>query len=149
PGSRNQEIKSNLDVLIHAAAYVHAARPETRFLVACLRPAQAEHVKERLRGCALPIEVHAGRTAEIIHLSHSCISVSGSVGLELLYRRKPAVVIYCGNAFINFVADCLLTCRFFSLVNLLAGKLLFPEYKGPRLETAKIGGPIVHWLSNP
>jgi lipid-A-disaccharide synthase len=148
PGSRNQEIKSNLDVLINAAAHIHAARPDTRFLVACLRPAQAEQVKEKLRECALPIEVHAGRTAEIIHLSHSCIAVSGSVGLELIYRRKPAVVIYCGNAFMTFVANCVLTCRYISLVNLLAGKRLFPEFKGPRLAAPMIGGPIVNWLNN-
>jgi lipid-A-disaccharide synthase len=148
PGSRDQEITGNLGVLLDAAAYIHRARPDTRFLVACLHSAHRDRVKEKLRDSALPIEVHAGRTPEIIHLSHSCISVSGSVGLELLYRHKPAVVVYCGNRFMNFVADSVLTCRYFSLVNLLADKLLFPEFKGPHLDAPKIGGPIVDWLNH-
>jgi lipid-A-disaccharide synthase len=48
----------------------------------------------------------------------------------------------------NFVADSVLTCRYFSLVNLLADKLLFPEFKGPHLDAPKIGGPIVDWLDH-
>jgi lipid A disaccharide synthetase len=48
----------------------------------------------------------------------------------------------------TFVAESFLTCRYFSLVNLLADKLLFPEFKGPRLDAPKIGGPIVNWLND-
>jgi lipid-A-disaccharide synthase len=148
PGSRDQEITGNLEPLLNAAAYVHAARPDTRFLVACLHPAHRDRVREKLRASTLPIEAHAGRTPEIIHLAHSCISVSGSVGLELLYRRKPAVVVYYASRFMTFVADSLMTCRYFSLVNLLADKLLFPEFKGPRLDAPNIGGPLVTWLND-
>src|SRR5262249_20609772 len=94
PGSRDQEVEKNLSMLLGAAGRIHAARPATRFLAACLRPEQRDYVEARLRDSNVPIEAHAGRTAEIIHLSHSCIAVSGSVGLELLHRGKPAVVIY-------------------------------------------------------
>jgi lipid-A-disaccharide synthase len=148
PGSRDQEITGNLEPLLNAAAYIHTARPDTRFMIACLHPAHRDHVREKLRESTLPIEVHVGRTPEIIHLAHSCISVSGSVGLELLYRRKPAVAVYYGNRFMTFFADSVLICRYFSLVNLLANKLLFPEFKGPDLNALKIGGPIVNWLND-
>ncbi len=148
PGSRDQEVAGNLQPLLSAAAYIHRSRPDTRFLVACLHPAQRDHITEKVRRSTLPIEVHAGRTPEIIHLAHSCISVSGSVGLELLYRRKPSVVVYYGNRFMTFVADSFITCRYFSLVNLLADKLLFPEFKGPNLDALKICGPIVNWLND-
>jgi len=148
PGSRDQEVTGNLEAQLNAAAYIHKARPDTRFLVACLHPAQRDHVIEKLRHSTLPIEVHAGRTPEIIHLAHSCISVSGSVGLELLYRGKPSVVVYYGNRFMTFLADSVLICRYISLVNLLADKLLFPEFKGPNLAALKIGGPIVSWLND-
>ena len=50
-------------------------------------------IAEYLRKYNLPIELHVGRTPEIIHLAHSCVAVSGSVGLELLYRDKPTVVL--------------------------------------------------------
>jgi len=67
-------------------------------------------VEERLRGRSLPVEVHAGRTPEIIHLAHSCIAVSGSVGLELLYHGKPSVVTYrehwSGILFAHMMMQC-------------------------------------------
>jgi lipid-A-disaccharide synthase len=147
PGSRDQEIESNLPALLAAATYIHKSRPDTRFLMACLRPAQRDRVKTSLRGSMLPMEMHAERTAEIIHLAHSCISVSGSVSLELLYRRKPSVMIYYANRFMNFLADGLMACRYFTLVNLLADRMLFPEYRGPRLDPSVIGGHVLHWLN--
>jgi len=30
------------------------------------------------------VQAFTGRTPEIIHLAHSCVAVSGSLGLELL-----------------------------------------------------------------
>lgn len=94
PGSRRHEIRHNLDAMVRSAGIIHARRPDVRFLVACLRPEQARNVQDRLHGCTLPIEVHAGRTAEILRLAHSAIAKSGSVGLELLFHGKPAVVGY-------------------------------------------------------
>src|SRR5205807_3639073 len=96
PGSRNQELAYNVPSLLRAAALIHARRPDTRFLVACLRAAHARQVESRLPP-GLPVEVHAGRTPEVIELAHSCIAVSGSVSLELLYRAKPSVIVYRQN----------------------------------------------------
>jgi lipid-A-disaccharide synthase len=148
PGSRNQEISLNLDTLIHAAGHIHRQRPDTRFLVACLHPAQRDRVAERLTGLDLPLEVHAGRTAEIIHLAHSCLSVSGSVSLELLYRRKPAVVVYYANRPAMWGVRLFKTCRYISLVNLLADKEVFPEYLGYCFDPAVVGGHVLRWLNN-
>jgi lipid-A-disaccharide synthase len=148
PGSRDQEITGNLAVLLAAASFIHRARPDTRFLVACLHPRQRERVEELLADCTLPLEVHAGRTPEILHLAHSCVAVSGSVGLELLYRTKPAVVIYYANWIMNTAGDLLMACRYFSLVNLLADRPLFPEHRGFRMNGPEVGGPIVEWLTN-
>ena len=59
-----------------------AARPDVRFLVAAFNERQAATVRApRPRG-RLPVEVHVGRTPEIIELADACISVSGSVSLE-------------------------------------------------------------------
>lgn len=149
PGSRNQEIERNLDTLLKAAAHIHAAHPGTRFLIACLQPRQKERVEQQLRNLALPIEVHAGRTPEIIHLSHSCIAVSGSVGLELLSQGKPTVVVYRIN-WVQWVGGKLLkTCRFISLVNLLADRELFPEFVTIRCQAAAMGQRVSGWLNDP
>jgi lipid-A-disaccharide synthase len=149
PGSRDQEVAQNLDTLVSAARHIHAARPDTRFLVTCLRGDQRDRVAARLHGCGLPVDVHAGRTPEIIHLAHSCLAVSGSVSLELLYRQKPSVVVYYVNRGWFLAARLLLTCRYISLVNLLANREVFPESAGYRFDPGAIGGPVVRWLNDP
>jgi lipid-A-disaccharide synthase len=149
PGSRRQELKHNFGPIIAAARILHARRPDVRFLVACLRPEHARGVEERLRGETLPIEVHAGRTAEIIHLAHSAIAKSGSVGLELLYHGKPAVVVYQVPRAEVVLARLIVKCKYASLVNLLLDKPLFPEYLGCRLPADAIAASVLRWLEDP
>ena len=152
PGSRRQEIKHNFRAMADAAAILHAHRPDVRFLVACLRPEHARSIGDQLGGRAapsLPIEVHAGRTAEILHLAHSCIAKSGSVGLELLYHAKPAVVVY-QLPWVEAVASrFIIKCPYISIVNLLAGKALFPEYLTSRLPAEAMAGHVLRWLNDP
>ena len=149
PGSRGQELELNLPTLLGAAARIHAARPDTRFLVACLTPDHAAYVAERLPKGGPPLEVHAGRTAEIIHLAKACIAVSGSVGLELLYRGKPSVVVYRVGRVGLLGVRLLKTCRYISLVNLLADEELFPELMSHRDESEAAAGHVLRWLDDP
>lgn len=149
PGSRNHEVNDNLDMLLGAARRLHSARPDVRFLVACLHEAHREKVEARLAGQGLPIEVCARRTPEIIQLAHACIAKSGSVGLELLHRGKPAVIIYRVGRTIRFLCDHFMHVPHISLVNLLAGKELLPEYLTCRDESEAIAQHVIRWLNEP
>jgi lipid-A-disaccharide synthase len=148
PGSRKQELDLNVTTLLGAAQRVHRARPDTRFLVACYKPEHRAQVEARQAGLGLPIEAHVGRTAEIIHLSRLTVAVSGSVGLELLYRGRPSVVVYRANPFLLFISQFLRKCRYISLVNLLADRELFPEFLSWRDEANEVAGKILHWLND-
>lgn len=150
PGSRSQEITRNLSTLVRAATRVHAARPDTRFLVACFKASHQQQVRTYLDEHDLPyIEPCLGRTPEIISLAHSCLAVSGSVGLELLYQGKPSVILYRIRPFDLLVCRLFKTSDYISLVNLLAGKELFPEYLTDHCVAEEISGQVIHWLNDP
>jgi len=149
PGSRKQELERNLGMLIAAARRIYAMRPDTRFLVACLKGTHRDYVTNYVRANGLPVEIWVGRTPDIIQLAHSCIAVSGSVGLELLYRGKPSVVVYRVDPFIRFMGWLLLDAPYISLVNLLASKELFPEYLTCRDQSEAIAGHVLRWLNEP
>jgi lipid-A-disaccharide synthase len=149
PGSRHQEIERNLSTLLESARRIHAVRPDVRFLVACFEATQQQRVESDLRGSALPVEVCTGRTPEIIHLSRCCLAVSGSVGLELLYHGKPSCVVYRIRSLDLVVGRWFMTCRYISLVNLLAGKELFPEYLTDRCEAEAVSTHVLRWLNEP
>lgn len=148
PGSRNSELHFNLSSLLRAAALIHARRPDVRFLLACFRDEHRRQVEERIPALGLPIEVHMGRTPEIIQLAHSCLAVSGSVSLELLYRGKPSAVLYRHRWFSIALAHLLKRVPFITLVNLLAKKELFPEYFGTRCPAEMLADHVLHWLND-
>jgi len=148
PGSRNGEVRHNWPALLRAAGLIHEKRPDVRFLVAAFRQTQAEQIRQTLRETALPIEVHQGRTPEILELAHSVLSVSGSVSLEILSRTKPAVMIYQHHWFTILLGHLLKRAKYITLVNLLADRLLLPEYFAAKCLGATMAEHILHWLED-
>lgn len=130
PGSRKQELSKNLPMMLKAAAKLSRARPDVRFAIACLHDQHQLIALEILEssGFSLPIEVHSGRTAELVRLAKTAWAVSGSVGLELLNETVPTVVVYKIRRFDLWVARKFITSKYISLVNLLADEEVFPEY---------------------
>jgi lipid-A-disaccharide synthase len=94
------------------------------------------------------VEVHVGRTPEVIESADVCVAVSGSVSLELLYRAKPTVVVYRMSPLSLWLARRLVKLRYFTLVNLLAGDEVFPEVATARDESARIAGHLSQWLGD-
>ena len=127
PGSRTQEVQNNFGWFLKAARIVHARVPEARFSVAAFKSTQAEMIRAQLAGSDLPIEVHVGRTAEIIHASECAMAVSGSVSLELLFHTKPSVILYHISRIAFFVQRYFRKVRYITLVNLLTTDDLFPK----------------------
>jgi len=148
PGSRTQEVTANFPMMLRAAERIAVARPGTRFLVAAFKEKQAALLREMLSGSSLSVEVHVGRTPEIIDLCACCVAVSGSVGLELLARRKPTAVVYRVGRVFRFLANRLKTCDYISLTNLLAGEELFPEFAGVEDFSGPIADVVLKWLTD-
>ena len=132
PGSRMQEVERNFPMMIRAAAAVSRRRPDARFVVACLDERRlsrcAELIAAEPSAAGVPIELHSGRTPELIRLADLCWAVSGSVSLELMAEALPTVVVYKMGAVHLWLARRLVQVRYMTLVNLLAGRELMPEY---------------------
>ena len=149
PGSRTQEVERNLRPQLDAARAIHRARPETRFLVASFKESQRAFADRLLRDFAdVPIETFVGKTPEIMELSKACISVSGSVSLELLYRAKPTVIVYRVGPIMAPIIRSLLKAKYVTLVNLLADKMLYPELTGEHWQGADVARLVLSWLND-
>ena len=78
--------------------------------------------------------------------------VSGSVCLELLARGKPAIVIYHVTPFAQFMFRWFVTCRYMTLLNLIAGRELMPEFlfaRNVEKNVRKMTGQLDEWLIDP
>jgi lipid-A-disaccharide synthase len=149
PGSRTQEVTSNFGMMVAAARQVRDAVPGVRFLVAAFKEGQAKLCRELLAGRGLEAEVHVGRTPEIIEASDVAVAVSGSVGLELMYRLKPTVVVYKVSPAFEWIARRVASRQHVSLVNLLADKELYPEVAGGAFDPDGVAAPMIRWLTDP
>src|SRR5207247_2491212 len=105
-------------------------------------------VEAQLRRDNLPVETFTGRTPEIIHVADACLAVSGSVGLELLWHGTPSVVLYHVRSFDLWLVGKFKTASYISLVNLLAGRELFPEFLTDRWADAEMAEQITGWLND-
>ncbi len=167
PGSRNQEVSSNIDWLLETAIRIRRQIPTACFAVACYNPAQAAQVRHLVSEHRLEIDVFVNRTPELIELATVCVACSGSVSLELMYHQKPSVIVYRLKRIQAIGKWLLMTCRFITLVNLLATddisrsaakkdestsgdpNVPFPEFPwcaNPSVEMAAI---ISRWLQEP
>jgi lipid-A-disaccharide synthase len=168
PGSRTQEVHKNFRFFLKAAAEVHRSVPTARFAVAAFKPIQAEFARQAIAESGLPIEVHVGRTPEIIHVATCCMAVSGSVSLELLYHARPTVILYWVGKIPYWVQQQFRHVKYITLVNLLASDELypaditsyhdaqpdaasvpFPEYLTGDDMSAAIAAHLNRWLTDP
>ena len=168
PGSRSQEVQNNLRWFLKAAALVRAAVPEARLAIAAFKPKQADIARRQVARSGLPIEVHVGKTPELIRLADCCMAVSGSVSLELLCQAKPTVILYWINRLAYWVQGFFRKVKYITLVNLLtadelypddltpydpaqpdADRILFPEYLTCGDRSAQVAGHVIEWLRDP
>jgi lipid-A-disaccharide synthase len=148
PGSRDAEVTKNFPMMINAARRIHAQRPDVRFLVASFNDRQRANAEAIAKTSGLPLAFHVGRTPEIIELSTACIAVSGSVGLELMCRGKPTVVLYQVNHLIRYLSGWFMTVPYISIVNLHANTMLFPEYLTTSDRSVEAANHVLEWLSD-
>jgi lipid-A-disaccharide synthase len=169
PGSRTQEVRTNLPAFLSAAERIASQVPGTRFAIASFNEKQAEMARALLAGRKLPAEVFVNRTSEVIQLSSCCMACSGSVSLELMYYAKPSVIHYWVNRHMYFIAKhFLLQCKYMTLVNLLACDDRFdlthapyepshpgaelvplPEYPACTDKSAQLADHVIQWLRTP
>jgi lipid-A-disaccharide synthase len=173
PGSRGQEIEANLASLLRAAAVVRRAVPDVRFAVGALHERHAARIRRLAAGRdeAGGVEIVAGRTRQLISRADAAIAVSGSVSLELLAARVPAVIVYRVGGLAWVVQSWFRHARFITLVNLLAVRdpigpvrpawwppaavapadpeAVYPEYLAVQDPAERAAGHVIGWLTDP
>ncbi len=158
PGSRSHEVAMNWPLLQEVILQLQRRHRSARFVVANYRAAHRRYCEshflagERVADGGGRVEFHVGRTSEILEAADCCLMVSGSVSLEVLARRTPAVAVYRSTRLMRFLARRLVTCRYMSLPNLFLDDELIPEFPFAGSIAPKIG-PITAildgWLRDP
>lgn len=154
PGSRTMEVSMNWPVMLEVVDRLSQQHPECRFVVANHKAHHRKFCEQKLReyGKPLPVTFEVGQTSEVIEASDCALIVSGSVSLELLARKTPAVVVYKGSRVMEIIVRTCLKCKYITLPNLISGRELLPEFPFSGSHTkpvAQISVILNRWLQEP
>ena len=148
PGSRLGEISRLGPVFLETARWLHARRPELRFLIPAATP-RLHEVLTALRehyAPALPLALVQGHSRAAMAAADVVLLASGTATLEAMLLKRPMVVAYRVAPATAWIARRLLTVSHFALPNLLAGRELVPEFIQEAATAANLGPAVLRWL---
>lgn len=115
PGSRKQEIKNMLPVMLHACRSMKGYK----VIIAAAPGVAEDFYKPYLDGST---EIAYGKTYELLGRSKAALVTSGTATLEAALFGVPQVVCYKGGKISYLIAKKLIKVKYISLVNLILDK---------------------------
>lgn len=122
PGSRKQEIKTMLPVMLDAMEGFKELQP-----IIAAAPAIDMSFYKEITGDAENIKIIQGKTYSILHNAYLALVTSGTATLETALFNVPEVVCYKGNQVSYQIARKLVDVKYISLVNLIMDKQVVTE----------------------
>ncbi|WP_417804890.1 lipid-A-disaccharide synthase [Thalassospira lucentensis] len=139
PGSRNSEVKRLLPIFKAVVTDIAAKHPNTRIVVPTVAKV-ADVVTDEMKDWPLsPIVVSTDQERHDAFAAANCaLAASGTVSLELAIAGVPHVIAYQVNALTGWVAKRLIKIDTVTIVNLVLGRKLIPEFLQSRCKPKKI-----------
>lgn len=132
PGSRDAEIRTLWPAMLDIADDLRGKHPEAVFS-ACAPDAEKlamlQEIADDYTDGSVGIDYQVGTLIDLAKQSDMAFVASGSATLQVAAAGCPMVVMYQSNRWMwHLVGRWLIRTRFLSLVNILAGRRLVPEY---------------------
>lgn len=134
PGVRDVEVAHHWPLFRDAARLLRRRVPDLEVLVAG-RPGQGDPEGEGFRCCT-------GSPATVLAAADAAIVKSGTATLEAALAGTPQVVAYRMHPLSYAVARRVVRCRHISLVNLVAGEPVVPEFVQSRATPDALAGAV-------
>lgn len=153
PGSRRDEIRRHLPVIVDACNRIADAAPGTRFILFTVRHVPRQVYQDIIAGtgqksrCLIELvqdEDYAWRSQVDL-----AITASGMETLENALLGIPMVVMYKTSWLFYFAARMVIRIPHIGMPNVLSGKLLVPEFIQWKATPERIAAPIIEWIKNP
>jgi lipid-A-disaccharide synthase len=133
PGSRLQEIKQMLPVMLNSAAKFE----NYQVVIAGVNSVSIEDYQS-LAGTNQTIKVVYDQTYDLLRHSHAALVTSGTATLETALLNVPQVVCYKGSAISYQIAKRLVKVKYISLVNLILDQAAVKELIQEDMNESKI-----------
>lgn len=149
PGSRKQEIKSLLPVLLASAQKIAQDNPQVQFALPLAHTIAREDIEEAIAQEKLEVKVIEDHTYELMKVSDIIVVSSGTATLEAACLGTPMVIIYKISFSTWLLGKLLLKIPNIGLPNIVAGREIVPELIQQQANPDKISTKVLELLANP
>jgi len=128
PGSRKQEIRMVLPLMLKTAQLINNEIPNTQFIIAKSPSLDAQVYQKECGKSTLNLKVVDGKTYDCLNIADFCLVCSGTATLETAIMQKPFVIVYKMNLLNYLLYRPQVKIPYIGMVNIVAGKKIVPEF---------------------
>lgn len=147
PGSRFNEVTQLTNPFLNTANWLLKQQADLEFLVPLANSKIKQYFVEQISN-DLPIHLFDEQSHEVMAAADVVLMASGTATLEAMLLKRPMVVAYRMASITYWLAKFLVNIPYFSLPNLLANKLLVPEFIQDQVIPENLAPAVLEWLNN-
>jgi lipid-A-disaccharide synthase len=151
PGSRRNEINYLGELFLQTAQRCYQKNPKLVFVVAMVNQAREQQFLQLAHQLTptLPLHIVRGQSRQVMAAANVVLLASGTATLEAMLLKKPMVVAYRMSRLSYWMAKLLIKVDYIALPNLLAKKLLVPEFIQEKANVDNLSQALFYYLNNP
>lgn len=158
PGSRQDEVARLAPVFVRTALQCLQQRPDLHFVIPCASALRLTQLQSILQA-ELSNDTNAaqrlssftvldGESHRAMQAADMVLLASGTATLEAMLLKRPMIVSYRMSAMTWWLASRLVKVPYISLPNLLAGRVLVPEYLQHAVTEQTLSRELLAWLED-
>ncbi|MRR34005.1 lipid-A-disaccharide synthase [bacterium] len=127
PGSRIQEIRKHLPLLLESARILKQRFPELQFILPLATSLVRSDVDPYLESAPVPVTVQSGKGYDVIRVCDAIVTVSGTVTLEIALLGVPMAIIYKLSPLTYLIGKRLIRVDHIGICNIVADRRVVRE----------------------
>lgn len=148
PGSRANEIKRMLPVMLDAVKTLAKRQADLQFVLPQADSISDEVLQEHLQGFPIPIKLIKQQAYDAIQCCDAVMTTSGTASLEIALLQVPMVIAYRLSPLSYWLGKQLVNIPFIGLPNIIAGKSIAKELIQDALTTQNLADELERLLSD-
>ena len=149
PGSRKQEIRKLLPIMLNAGQFINNKIPGMQFIIAKAPNLDARLYQDECDKYNLNLKIVDGKTYDCLNSADFCLVCSGTATLETAIMQKPFMIIYKMNLLNYLLYRPQVKIPYIGMVNIVAGKKNVPEFIQFNAQPEMISRAALELLQNP
>ena len=149
PGSRTGEAARHLPILLETVERVRSlAKSTPRFILAVPPGTISQESDFRERISSASIQLLEAKTWDVLVCADVALAASGTVTIEACLLGTPMITFYRVNKLSWWMGKALVRVPFYSMVNLVAGRKIVPEFIQDRMTPDNLAREALALLEN-